>query len=169
MRDVAGDLVRLNELPTEERLLALERIIPMDVVQEVLEETGHADRHCSRLPPSFMVFFVVGLSLFAKDCYTQVFKWLQRFRPGATPGRNTLAEARKGLGVAPLRRVAQKTVRLLGTPETPGAFYKGMRTMGLDGFVLDLYDSPDNARTFGKPQSGRAEGAFPQASRSRFV
>jgi hypothetical protein len=35
--------------------------------------------------------------------------------------------------------------------------------MSLDAFVLDLYDSPDNVRIFGKPQSGRAEGAFPQA------
>jgi hypothetical protein len=162
MRDVAGDLDRLNQLPTEERLRALEHIIPMEVVQETLEETGHANRHCLRLPPSFMVFFVIGLSLFAVDSYTQVFKWMQRFRPGGTPGRSTLAEARKGLGVAPLRRLAQKIVRLLGTPDTPGAFYKGMRLMGIDGFVLDIYDSPENTRTFGKPQSGRAEGAFPQ-------
>jgi len=135
----------------------------MGTVQEVLRQTGHADRHCPRLPHSFMVFFVIGLSLFAKDCYRQVFKWLQRFRPGGTPGRNTLAEARKGLGVAPLRYLAQKVVRLLGTPETPGAFYKGLRLMGLDGFVLNLPDTPANDRTFGRPQSGRAAGAFPQA------
>ncbi len=125
MRDVAGDLNRLNQLPTEERLLGLERIIPADVVQEVLEQTGHADRHCSRLPRFFMVFFVVGLSLFSKDSYTQVFKWLQRFRPGGTPGRNTLAEARKGLGVAVFRYLCQKIVRLLGTLDTPGLSTKG--------------------------------------------
>lgn len=163
MRDVLGDLTQLNQLPSEERLLALERIIPMPVVQEILEQTGHADRHCKRLPHSFMVFFAIGLSVFAKDCYRQVFKWLQRFRPGGTPGRNTLAEARKGLGTAVLRILSHKIVRLLGTPDTPGAFYEGMRLMSLDGFVLDLYDSPDNVRIFGKPQSGRAEGAFPQA------
>jgi hypothetical protein len=34
--------------------------------------------------------------------------------------------------------------------------------MGLDGTTLDLPDTPDNARTFGRPATGRAEGAFPQ-------
>jgi hypothetical protein len=33
---------------------------------------------------------------------------------------------------------------------------------GDPGFVLYVPDAPDNARLFGKPQSGRAEWAFPQ-------
>jgi hypothetical protein len=35
--------------------------------------------------------------------------------------------------------------------------------MGLDGFVVDLPDSVPNSRVFGRPQSGRAACAFPQA------
>lgn len=163
MRTLIHDLGQLDQLPSEERLLALERIIPMVIVQELLRQTGHAQRHCRRLPHSFVVFFVIALNLFAKDEYCQVFKHLQRFQPGGTPGRSTLAEARKGLGIAPLRLLSHKVVQLLGTPETPGAFYKGMRTMAIDSFVVDLYDSPANTRVFGKPQSGRSEGAFPQA------
>jgi hypothetical protein len=153
----------LQQLPSDERLRALERIIPVEVVQEVLRETGHALRHCCCLPHWFMVYFVLGLGLFAKDCYRQIFKNLQRFRRGSTPRRSTLTAARKGLGVAPIRRLIAKIVRLLATPDTPGAFYRGMRLMALDGFVLDLPDTPDVARVFGKPQSGRSEGAFPQA------
>lgn len=153
----------LQRLPSDERLRALERIIPLDVVQQVLRETGHDRRHYSRLPAWFMVFFVVGLGLFCKDSYRQVFKWLQRFRKGATPARSTLGEARKGLGIAPLRLLARRVVRPLGTPDTPGAFYRGLRLMALDGFVCDLADTPANARAFGRPASGRAPGAFPQA------
>jgi Insertion element 4 transposase N-terminal/Transposase DDE domain len=154
----------LQQLPTDERARALERIIPLAVVQEVLEHSGHARRHCPRLPHWFMVYFVLGLGLFAKDCYRQIYKNLQRFRKGVTPSRNTLGEARKGLGIAPIRLLRSKIVRLLATPEhTPDAFYADMRLMALDGFVLDVPDTPDNARIFGKPQSGRAEGAFPQA------
>src|SRR5713101_1392669 len=76
----------LQELPTEERIRALERIIPLDVVQEVLHETGHDRRHCRCLPHWFMVYFVLGLGLFAKDSYSQIYKNLQRFRKGVTPG-----------------------------------------------------------------------------------
>jgi hypothetical protein len=154
----------LQQLPTDERARALERIIPLDLVQEVLHETGHARRRCPRLPHWFMVYFVLGLGLYAKDSYRQVYKNLQRFRKGATPQRNTFSEARKGLGVAPFRRIYSRVVRLLATVEQiPAAFYQGMRLTALDGFVLDLPDTPDNERIFGKPQSGRAEGAFPQA------
>jgi Insertion element 4 transposase N-terminal/Transposase DDE domain len=153
----------LQRLPSDERLRALESIIPASVVQAVLQETGHDQRHYTRLPAWFMIWFVIGLGLFCKASYRQIFKHLQRFRPGGTPGRSTLSEARQGLGIAPLRLLAQRVVRLLGTPQTPGAFYRHLRLMALDGFVLDLADTPTNARVFGRPQSGRAAGAFPQA------
>jgi hypothetical protein len=162
MADFARDVSFLAGLPTDERVRALERIIPPQLVQEVLEQTGHAHRHYTVLPAWFVTWFVIALGLFSRDSYRHVFKHLQRFRPGGTPGRNTLVEARRGLGVAPLRLLAQKVVRLLATPDTPGAFYKGMRLMALDGFVLDVPDTPTNDRAFGRPCTGRAPGAFPQ-------
>jgi hypothetical protein len=152
----------LEKLPSDQRTRALERIIPPEVVQSVLEQTGHADRHYPRLPAWFVVWLVIGTGLFAKDSFRQIFKHLQRFRKGATPGRSTFSEARKGLGLTPLRLLGSRVVRLLGTPKTPGAFYKGRRLMGLDGFVLDVADTPANDKAFGRPSNGHSEGAFPQ-------
>jgi hypothetical protein len=71
--------------------------------------------------------------------------------------------ARLRLGIAPVRRLAERVVELLATPSTPGAFHRSYRLMGLDGFVVDLADSAANTRVFGHPGSGRSEGAFPQA------
>jgi hypothetical protein len=110
-----------------------------------------------------MVWFVIALGLFCRDCYRQVFRWLQPFRRKGTPGRSTLCEARKRIGVAPLRALAGGVVRLLADPETPGAFYRGMHLMSVDGFVVDVEDTAENERVFGRPGSGRAPGAFPQA------
>jgi len=93
MRDCARDLAELSDLPSDERLRALERIIPMATVQAVLRRTGHDKRHCTRLPPAFMTLFVVALGLFNKDSHRQVFKHLQRFRRGATPGHENAAPA----------------------------------------------------------------------------
>jgi hypothetical protein len=163
MTDVKGDLDQLVNYSNDERVRALERIIPRQVVQEVLRQTGHARRHYTLLPAWFVVWFVVGLGLFANDSHTQVVKYFQRFRRGRSASRGALGEARNGLGVAPMRLLAGRVVRLLATPEIPGTFYHGMRLMGLDGFVVDLPDTPDNARLFGRPKSGRADGAFPQA------
>jgi hypothetical protein len=69
-----------------------------------------------------MVWFVIGMGLFATDNYRQVFRWLQRFRPGQVPQRSTLCEARQRLGVAPLLWLMRRVVKLLATVLTPGAY-----------------------------------------------
>jgi Insertion element 4 transposase N-terminal/Transposase DDE domain len=161
MLDLAAELKAFDL--SEERLRALERIIPIDLVQEVLDQTGHSRRHYKTLPPCFVVWLVLGLGLFAQDSYADVFKRLQRFRKGGTPHRNTIGSARKGLGCAVMRLLARRVVRLLGQPDTPHCFYKGHRLMALDSFLLDLPDSPANARVFGYPKGKKGQGAFPQA------
>jgi hypothetical protein len=153
----------LAQWPTAERLRALKRILPRARIQAVLRRTGHARRRYLRLPAWFMVWFVIALGLFCRDSYRQVFKWLQPFRRKGTPGRSTFCEARQRLGVAPLLQLARQVVELRATPQTPGAFYHGLRLMALDSFVVDVPDSPANARAFGRPGSGRSPAAFPQA------
>jgi hypothetical protein len=162
MLNLDKEVCDVAQLPTDQRLAGLKRIIPRKTVQAILKKTQARQRFCKRLPGWFMVWFVIGLGLFCTDSYRQVFRWLQR-RKCAVPGRSTLCEARHSLGVAPLRWLAEAVVQLLAAPETPNAFYRGMRLMATDGFVLDLPDTPELARIFGRPQSGRAEGGFPQA------
>ena len=152
----------LDLLPSDERIKALQRTIPHAQVEEVLAQTGHDKAFCKRLPGWFMVWFVIGLGLFCKDSYRQIFRWFQVFFPGGVPGRSTLCEARKRLGCRPLGELLKRVVGLLGKPHTPGAFYRGMRLMSVDGFVLSIADTPANERAFGRPKSGRAQGAFPQ-------
>jgi Insertion element 4 transposase N-terminal/Transposase DDE domain len=161
--DISKEAAACANWPTRERLRALKRIIPRADIEGVLQRTGTSRAHCRRLPAWFLVWFVIALGLFCRDCYRQVFRWLQPYRKGGTPGRTTLCEARKRLGVAPMRQLAEQTIRLQGKPTTPGAFYRGMRTMALDGFVVDVPDTPANARAFGRPGSSRAPAAFPQA------
>ena len=74
-----------------------------------------------------------------------------------------LLRGAKRLGIAPLRFLANQVIRLQGKPTTPGVFYRGLRTMALDGFVVDVPDTPANDRAFGRPGSSRAPAAFPQA------
>ena len=153
---------RAAQWPVTQRLRALQRLVPRANIQAVLRRTGHARRRYLRLPAWFMVWFVIALGLFCRDCYCQVFRWLQPFRRHGTPGRSSLCEARQRLGVAPLYHLARDVLTLQGTPQTPQTFYQGLRLMALDGFVLDVPDSPANARLFGRPGNHRSPGAFPQ-------
>jgi hypothetical protein len=64
----------------------------------------------------------------------------------------------------------QEVVHPLAEPDTPGGFYRGMRLMGIDGTVLNVPDSPANAKTFGRPSGGdRGDGAFPQVLKLSLV
>jgi hypothetical protein len=153
-------------LSREDRLAGLHRIIPGRLIGDVLKEAGEG-RRCSRLPTRFMVHFVLAMGLFCRDCYRQVFRWLRPWHPGGVPARTTLCEARKRLGVRPLVALARRVVRLLAQrpagPDDGGvSFYRGMRLMALDGFVVDVPDSEANGRAFGRPGSDRGRAAFPQ-------
>ena len=86
-----------------------------------------------------------------------------------TPSRSNLCEARQRLGVEPVRRVFELVVHPLATPETPGAFYKGYRLMGIDGTVMDVPDSPANEERFGRSSGGRGDAAFPQIRKLSLV
>ena len=101
-------------LPTDERTKALQRTIPRTQVEEVLAQTGPDKAFCRRLPGWFMVWFVIGLGLFCKDSYRQIFRWFQVFRLGGVPGRSTLCEARKRLGNRTLVALFKRVVCLLG-------------------------------------------------------
>ena len=76
---------------------------------------------------------------------------------------------RQRLGVEPVRRVFELVVHPLATPETPGAFYKGYRLMGIDGTVMDVPDSPANEERFGRSSGGRGDAAFPQIRKLSLV
>jgi hypothetical protein len=163
MSSLYTDIDRLGQLPTTERLHALKRIIPRAKIHDILRRTGHAYRRYLRLPASFMVWFVIALALCCRDGCRQVFKWLQPYRRDGTPGRSTFCEARRRLGVAPLHHLAETVIELQGTPAMPGVFYRGLRLMGLDSFVIAVPDSAANDRVFGRPGRGPKRGAFPQA------
>jgi hypothetical protein len=100
----------------------------------------------------------------------QVYKHARRMVGGEkTPGRSSLCEARQRLGVEPVRFVFEQVVRPLATPTTPGAFYQGLRLMGLDGTVQDTPDTPANATRFERSSGGRGDGAFPQLRKLSLV
>src|SRR4051812_14923503 len=85
-----------------QRLSGLKRIIPNSLIKKIFAECQPRSRAGARLPASLVLWFVLAMGLFCRDCYRQVFRWLVPFRLGGAPGRSTLCEARRRLGVRPL-------------------------------------------------------------------
>ena len=154
-----------------DRLAGLEKVIDSETVRQVLSDSGRINPRACKLTYEVILWVVLAMGFFTNVPIRQVFKRTRFCRQGeTTPGRSTFCHARQRLGVAPVKRLFDRTVRPLATPATSGAFYKGMRLMGIDGVVFNLPDRPANDTTFGRPSGGeRGEGAFPQLRKVSLV
>lgn len=153
-----------------DRLAGLEQIISPERIRQALEATERSNPRRCRLCHEVMLWVVVAMGVLTDLPIRQVFKHARRLRVGEkTPGRSSLCEARQRLGVEPIRDLFEQVVRPLATPETPGAFYRGLRLMAFDGTVLDVPDSPANAIAFARARGGRGDGAFPQVRKVSLV
>jgi hypothetical protein len=154
-----------------DRLAGLEQIIPPAVVRQALQATGRSNQRRCKLTHEVVCWVVLAMGILTDLPIRQVFKCARRLRVGEpTPKRSSLCVARRRLGIAPVRHRFEQVVHPLARPETPGAFYRGLRLMGIDGTVLDVPDSEINAAAFGRPSAGpRGEGAFPQVRKLSLV
>lgn len=153
-----------------DRLEGLSKVIAPEIMEQALLETGRGQQRACRLSHRVTLWVVLAMGMLTHLPIRQVFKYARRMRPGdKTPSRSNLCEARQRLGTPPLRRVFALVVRPLGTPQTPGAFYQGLRPMGIDGTVQDVPDTPANAERFGRSSGGRGDGAFPQVRKVSLV
>lgn len=153
-----------------DRLDGLSKVIAPEIMEQALSETGRGKQRACRLSHRVMLWIVLAMGLLTHLPIRQVFKHARRMRAGEkTPSRSNLCEARQRLGVEPVRRVFALVVRPLGTPQTPGVFYKGLRCMGIDGTIEDVPDTPANAERFGRSSGGRGDSAFPQVRKVSLV
>jgi hypothetical protein len=154
-----------------DRLAALEKVISPEDVRQALIDTNRINPRACKLTHEVMMWVVLAMGIFTNLPIRQVFKAARRLRATSdTPCRSALCIARQRLGVEPVRRLFERMVRPLATPETPGAFYRDLRLVAVDGTLEDVPDTPANDAAFGRPTSGkRGDGAFPQVRKLSLV
>jgi hypothetical protein len=153
-----------------DRLTALEKVISPTDVRQALLDTGRINPRACKLTHEVMMWVVLAMGIFTDLPIRQVFKQARRLRtPTDTPCRSALCMARQRLGVEPVQRLYEQTVRPLATPETPGAFYGGLRLVAVDGTLEDVPDTPANEAAFGRATGTRGDGAFPQVRKLSLV
>jgi hypothetical protein len=154
-----------------DRLAGLEQIIPPEAVRQALQDTGRINQRSCQLTHEVICWVVLAMGILTDLPIRQVFKHARRLRIGEeTPHRSSLCVARRRLGIAPVRHLFEQIVHPLAGPETPGAFYRGLRLVGIDGTVYDVPDSDANAAVFARSSAGpRGDGAFPQVRKLSLV
>ncbi|HCF27456.1 MAG TPA: IS4 family transposase, partial [Cyanobacteria bacterium UBA11049] len=155
-----------------EVLKAIETAIPAETIEQVLAQTDSWQKRKRKLPSHLVVCLVIAMSIWSSDSMRTVLKnlvkglrtqWLRLGQYWRVPSPSSIAEARQRLGCRAMSQLFKLLARPLGTAQTPGVFLFGLRVMAVDGTVLDVPDTPANAKVFGYPGSRNGtRAAFPK-------
>lgn len=161
----------LERLPDRISIGVLAAVFTKDLIDEVIDEADVREVRSRRLPARLMVIFVLVSWLYMRSGYGLVMSKLadglavqgRGWGDWEAPGTGSIAKARVRLSAAPLRLLFARVAGPTGTPTTPGVFYAGRRVLCLDGFTLDLPDTPENDEQFGRGSTaGGVPGPYPQ-------
>lgn len=150
------------------------KTFPVERVQAVLARTGKESERQRQLPAHVVLYYVIALPLFMGVSTVEVlrellegFVWLGlgAWEPIVT-GKSGISKARTRLGAEPLKQLHDQLVLPVAVKDTHGAWFHGWRVVSLDGSVLDVADTVDNATAFERPGAHAGRSAFPQI---RFV
>ena len=154
-------------LSDDVRLGVLTEWVTAGLVDEVLAGCGIRDQRPGALPARFMVYYVLALALFQQDSYDDVAENLVGALEGmeeAIPNKSSFTRARQRLGAEPLQAVFRKLAGPAAPPGLDSAYWRGMRVAAVDGFTLEVPDTPAKRAAFGGPADARGQPAgFPQA------
>ncbi len=150
------------------------KFFPTDKVLQILNETNRASVRERDLPARVVVYYVIALALYMRSSYREVLRCLLEgvqclLNPSATvkvAGKSGISQARSRLRSKPLKTLYAATVAPIAERRTKGAWYREWRLISLDGSTLDMADTVENERAFGRPGASRGSSAFPKI---RFV
>ncbi len=162
---MACALVHVSDPPVWQRLGlgVLAEQVPAGLIDDVLAATGRVQQRVRRLPARVTVLFILGLSLFSGIGYRGVWRELVHSGGGgvgAAPSSSGLAQARRRVGVAPLRELFDRLRGPRAGPDTPGAFLAGLRLVSWDATQLDVAASDANDAVFIASRGQRGVAAF---------
>ncbi|WP_374066554.1 IS4 family transposase [Actinokineospora auranticolor] len=173
MVQVRGGVVDSSAVRLTDRISlgVLAEVFPRDVIEDVLNETGRRELRSRLLPAHVVVRFCLGMCLFFDDDYEEVMRklvgslrsvgsWRGEWN---VPSTAAISKARKRLGVEPLSLLFERVAVPVAGRGTTGAWLASRRLMAMDGFSVDVPDTPENAAEFGRQRNQSVESAFPRA------
>lgn len=175
---LSGQCVITREITVAKGLFApghlgeLTRIIPFDMVDEALAETGATQQRLRKLPARVVVYLLLAAALFEECGYLAVWNKLTaalETLPVAKITGAALWNARTRLGADPLRALFDLLRGPASAIRTPGTHFKGLLTVAIDGTYLDVPDSPLHRARLGKVTNQYATSGYPQICLSALV
>lgn len=142
----------------------LTRIVPFEMVDDVLASTRAAQRRVRLVPTRVMVYLLLAGALFAELGYRQVFDRLCAGLAGqasSDPSGSALCQARQRLRAAPLKALFDLVRGPVATTAT-ATRWRGLLVVAVDGTLLPVPDAPANLAMFAKQRCNNGNSGYPQ-------
>jgi hypothetical protein len=141
--------------------------VPFEMVDAVLAETGARQRRVRDLPSRVVVYLLLAAALFADLGYTQV--WARMIaglggRGGLSvpvPTAGALAQARRRIGVAPLRALFDLLRGPAAGLSVKGVRWRGRLVTAIDGTLLGCPDTAANLAVYQRGGGSRGGTGYP--------
>ncbi|WP_405104038.1 IS4 family transposase [Micromonospora sp. NBC_01412] len=141
-----------------------------DLIEEVINRTGCREKRSRRLPAHVMIRYVIAMGLYAQESAEEVMRrlvgglramgsWSDDWE---VPTGSAISQARRRLGVAPVRELFDRAAVPVAGSGTKGAWLARRRLMAIDGTSFDVADTSANVERFGRMGSGPAASAYPK-------
>jgi hypothetical protein len=137
----------------------LTRIVPFEMVDAVLAETGATQRRVRELPSRVVVYLLLAAGLFAELGYRQVWQRLVSGwdGDGPAPSSSALAQARRRVGVAPLKMLME----LLAGAPAGAVRWRGLLVCAVDGTTMSVPDTDANLAHYGHQSGSHGGSGYP--------
>lgn len=120
----------------------LTRLVPRELVDEVVGSLGRKELRKNKLPAPAVVYFVMAMALFYGDGYEEVMRkltaelpypgtWQQEWK---MPSPGGLCQARQRLGPEVMRELYERVAVPCAMRPARGAWLRGRRLMAAGGF-----------------------------------
>lgn len=141
-------------------------ILPPSLISEVLTDCQAWEQREKKISMHTLVYFILGLSLFADQGMADVWREMIAGLPLAglqdqVPTASALCQRRRQLGVAPMRELFARAVHPLAHGCTRGAFAFNLRLVAVDSTIDEMPDTLAKRTAF-PPDGGTTGSRVPQ-------
>jgi hypothetical protein len=149
------------------RMEVLEQAVPYAEIQAVIAAHGLQRQRKRKLSAEMGLLLGIAMHLFRGSSLLQVLwklmKGVRLLWPETQPAsKGAVSQLRYAIGARPMVDLFHRVCKPMARPDTPGAFWKGLRLMGVDGTDESVADTSANERFFGRHVAGWGKAAFPQ-------
>jgi hypothetical protein len=142
----------------------LTQIVPFEMVDEVLASTRRVQARVRDLPSRVVVYLLLAAGLFPELGYGQVWAKLVAGLEGlavAVPTSSALCQARRRVGVRPLRALFDLLAGPAVTAGSAGVRWRGLMVCAVDGTTMSVPDSTANLDCYGRQAGTHGGSGYP--------